>query len=280
MSANAGDIPEADVAAAAGSEGMDDKTEALFYSSAGPLASIALAMALTPFRGFTTASNFAFLFMALTIAVAGLGGRSAAVATALCSALSLDFFLTQPYLRLAIDAKHDVMAFVGLCVCGLIAASLASPTGEGPAALKALRRHRDVLRAVLRDSHASRSTERALARLVRASKDLLPVAALVVRDGTGRVAAVSAPAEGLRSVPELVLPSEAFFRAETAEMAMAWRASALPESGARVALAMGNREVGWLDLWGDGRAASAEQRRALTDVAQLAALLLAAGDGR
>src|SRR5262245_43135598 len=131
---------------------MDDKTEVLFYSGAGPLAAIAMGMALTPFRAFTTASNFAFLFMALTIAVAGLGGRGAAVATAICSALSLDFFLTQPYLRLAIDDKHDVMAFVGLCACGMIAASLGSPSGKRVNALKAARRHRDLLHAVLHDT--------------------------------------------------------------------------------------------------------------------------------
>ena len=40
-------------------------------------------------------------------------------------ALSLDFFLTRPYLRLAIEDKHDVIAFAGLAVCGLIVASLA-----------------------------------------------------------------------------------------------------------------------------------------------------------
>ena len=45
--------------------------------------------------------------------VAEFGGRWPAVATALASALSLDFFLTQPYLHLAIDDKHDIIAFAG-----------------------------------------------------------------------------------------------------------------------------------------------------------------------
>ena len=57
-------------------------SESLFYLGAGPLAAIVLGMALVPLRGVTTASNFAFAFMALTIAVAGFGGRKAAVATA------------------------------------------------------------------------------------------------------------------------------------------------------------------------------------------------------
>ena len=61
-----------------------------------------------PLRTYTTASNFAFVFVALTIVVAEMGGRAAAVVTALVSALSLDFFLTQPYMRLTIHEKHDV----------------------------------------------------------------------------------------------------------------------------------------------------------------------------
>jgi K+-sensing histidine kinase KdpD len=83
-------------------------------------------MVLVPVRDFTTASNFTFLFLALILVVAEFGGRKAAVATAVASALSLDFFLTQPYMTLAIQDKHDIIAFIGLAGCGLLAASLAS----------------------------------------------------------------------------------------------------------------------------------------------------------
>jgi K+-sensing histidine kinase KdpD len=100
--------------------------EGLIYLGAGPLAAILLGMALVPLRGFTTASNFTFLFLALTVLVGELGGRGAAIATAVASALSLDFFLTEPYLRLAIDSKHDVIACLGLAGCGILAASLAA----------------------------------------------------------------------------------------------------------------------------------------------------------
>jgi len=108
---------------------MGDR-EDLFYLSAGPLAAILLGAALVPFRGVTTASNFTFAFMALTILVGEFGGRWAAVATAVVSALSLDFFLTEPYLRLAIQDKHDLIAFVGLAACGLIAATLGPHRGR------------------------------------------------------------------------------------------------------------------------------------------------------
>jgi len=108
---------------------VDDPTS-LFYISAGPLFAILLGMALTPVRHATPASNFTFVFLALTIAVARLGGRWPALATALCSSLSLDFFLTEPYRRLAIADKHDVIAFVGLTVCGLLAAVLGRSRAE------------------------------------------------------------------------------------------------------------------------------------------------------
>ena len=71
---------------------IDEGTESKIYLGVGPLVAILLGVALMPLRSFTTASNFTFAFMALTILVAEYGGRRAAVATALCSALSLDFF--------------------------------------------------------------------------------------------------------------------------------------------------------------------------------------------
>jgi K+-sensing histidine kinase KdpD len=118
---------------------MDTDSEELFYLGAGPLVAVLLGVALVPIRELTTASNFTYLFLALIIVVAEFGGRRAAIASAVASTLSLDFFLTQPYLRLEIQGKHDIIAFFGLAGCGLLAAALASPrrprsqrgTGEG-----------------------------------------------------------------------------------------------------------------------------------------------------
>jgi K+-sensing histidine kinase KdpD len=104
---------------------MDDDKE-LIYLGAGPIAAVLLGMALVPLRGFTTASNFTFLFLALTILVGEFGGRTAALVTAVAAALSLDFFLTEPYMRLSIASKHDVIACIGLAGCGILAASLAA----------------------------------------------------------------------------------------------------------------------------------------------------------
>ena len=89
----------------------------------GALGGLALGFMLIPLRSLTSASNLAFVFLAFTIVVAELGGRSAALVTAVVSALTLNFFLTEPYMSLAIDKADDMVAFGALAVCGLIAAA-------------------------------------------------------------------------------------------------------------------------------------------------------------
>jgi len=64
------------------------------------------------------ASNLAFVFLAFTIVVAELAGRTPALVTALVSAMSLNFFLTEPYLTLAITKVDDVVAFFALAAAG------------------------------------------------------------------------------------------------------------------------------------------------------------------
>ena len=111
-------------------DAADDDAERLIYLALGPLAAIALGIALIPLREATIASNLTFPFIILTIVVAHLGGRPAALATAAVAALSLDFFLTRPYMRLTIEGKHDIAAFVGLAACGLVAAAMGSRRGR------------------------------------------------------------------------------------------------------------------------------------------------------
>src|SRR4029077_9403580 len=92
------------------------------WAIAGALGSMALGIVLIPLRTVVAASNLAFVFLAFTIVVAELGGRGPALVTALVSAMSLNFFLTEPYLTLAIEKPDDIVAFFALAGCGLIAA--------------------------------------------------------------------------------------------------------------------------------------------------------------
>ena len=239
---------------------MADDNEGLFYLALGPTAAILLGAACVPLRGYTTASNFGLAFVALTIVVAELGGRWPAVATAVGSGLSLDFFLTQPYMQLTLYEKHDVIAVAGITVCGLIAAAFGTERGRRTDALAAAHRQLDLLHAALREGEGGEGVESRLSRILRVSREALPLAAVVVRDERDRVVATSDPSDGLRPVPDVVLPPGTF---------------AIPDAGGRIALAFGGRRLGWLDVWQSEGSARDESRRTLSDLARSVAILLA-----
>src|SRR4029453_11969389 len=111
----------------------------------GALGSMALAVLLIPLRSLVSASNLAFAFMAFTIVVAELGGRGPALITALISAMSLNFFLTEPYLTLAITKTEDLVAFFALAGCGLIAAAFGQRRERLSAAAGGARHERGVV---------------------------------------------------------------------------------------------------------------------------------------
>jgi hypothetical protein len=248
----------------------EENGDRLIYLAGGPLAAVLIGVGLVPLRGFTTPSNFTFVFMALTILVAELGGRAAAVATALCSALSLDFFLTQPYMRLSIADKHDVIAFVGLTVCGLIAAALGSQRGERVAALRASREQLGLVHCGLEQLEKGIPADLGLKRVLDASWGVLPLAAAVVRDARGNLLAATERAHGM-PVPTRSLEWDALAAPAAADRSR----QGLPREGARLALVTGGRPVGWLDVWGNGKPAGAQARLTLSGVARLLAVILA-----
>src|SRR5262245_21788156 len=117
------------------------------WIAVGAIGAMVLGMALIPLRTVTSASNLAFAFLALTIVVAEVGGRAAGLATAVVSALSLNFFLTEPYLTLTIDRPDDIVAFGALACSGLIAATFGRRRAYSS---EALGRARDDLAALER----------------------------------------------------------------------------------------------------------------------------------
>ncbi len=241
---------------------MQDDSDGLFYLGAGPVAAILLGMALVPVREMTTASNFTFAFIVLTIVVAEVGGRWPAVATALASALSLDFFLTQPYLRLTIADKNDVIAFAGLAVCGLVAAAFGRQRGERTADLHAAHEHLDLMHAAIEAARAADPAKTRLGKVLEACRAALPITAAVVRDSRGHCVAASTAAHAMWAAPEGVLRPDA----------------PIPAEGARLPLVVANRTVGWLDLWGTGTATPPSAQHTLADFASVLAFALA-GDG-
>jgi K+-sensing histidine kinase KdpD len=134
----------------------------------GALGAMALGVALIPLRTLTSASNLAFGFLALTIVVAELGGRTAGLATAVVSALSLNFFLTEPYLRLTINRSDDIIAFVALAVSGLIAAAFGRRRARSSEMLGRAREDIDALERLADGLTRGASLEAALENLRRA----------------------------------------------------------------------------------------------------------------
>jgi K+-sensing histidine kinase KdpD len=246
--------------------------DSLVYIGAGPLLAVVLGIALIPFRESVTASNLSFAFVVLTVLVAAFGGRSAGVATALVSALSMDFFLTKPYLSLRIQENHDLIAFAGLTVCGLVAASLGSP--QRIAALRESRSHAQLVHETLGALEGGGPVEPELARLLERARQILPVRALVLRDPGGRVVSSAPHRAGLESVPPQVVDTDTLLAPGLKASALR-RAPSLPSEGARIAIVTRQRQVAWLDLWGDGAPATAASRRTLSDVARILGVMLA-----
>ncbi|HEX4823995.1 MAG TPA: DUF4118 domain-containing protein [Candidatus Polarisedimenticolaceae bacterium] len=111
------------------SDADDDR---LIFLGAGPFAALVLGAALTPVRESVTSSWVAYPFIILTMIAAEFGGRRAALATAVTSVLSMDFFLMTPYLRIEVAEKHDLITLVGFTACGIVAAALSSRRRRGP----------------------------------------------------------------------------------------------------------------------------------------------------
>jgi len=245
------------------------KDDELFYLGAGPVAAIGLGAALMPLRDATTASNLAFAFVALTIVVGHAGGRWAATATAIASALSLNFFLTRPYLTLNIHGRDDVIAFVGLAACGLVSAAL----GSGSTERLARRRQLDVLYAATRELELSGPPAARVQGLLESAYAVFPVSALVLHDVGGELLGAVGDRARVADAPRgrVDVLDDA-----PAARGRAGRAAPLPREGVRVPLLAGHRAVGHLDLWGDDRPAGPDTRRTLRALARAVAAIVAA----
>jgi hypothetical protein len=257
---------------------MEDDDDKLAYLAAGLGAPILLGLLLVPLRGLSTASNFTFAFIVLTIVVAEYGGRWAAVTSALSSALSLDFFLTQPYGRLTIEDKHDVIAFAGLAICGLTAAALGSSRPGGGSGTRDNGADLDLLHLAIHQLEQRGESGPRLSRILEACVDALPLAAAVVRDDRSDIVAASTRAARLRPVPEqrlVAAPSPGSSVIETGR-----HGARVPRQGVRLELRSGSGPHGWLDVWGNEAMASPQAWRTLADVACVVAVLLADASSR
>jgi uncharacterized protein DUF4118 len=247
---------------------MNRTDDARVWMVTGALGSMALAVALIPLRAAVSASNLAFVFMAFTIVVAELGGRAAALITALIAAMSLNFFLTEPYLTLTMSKTDDVIAFFALAGCGLIAAAfgrrrerLVDVAGRADRELAALARFADRARAA-----------RPLDGLLQDLRAEFGLGGLALRDASGAVLAAVPHEAAARPAPRLTLDPHTLFAAADESPRMGARGLRLPEDGGRLQLQTTRGAVS-LDLWeGDDQGFGRDESRTLAIAASILGL--------
>ncbi len=93
---------------------------------AAVLLPLALSGILVPFRSTFAPTASALVFVAMIVAVAVVGNRTAGILATVSSTLWFDFFLTRPYERLAIADRADVETAVTLFIVGVVVTELAA----------------------------------------------------------------------------------------------------------------------------------------------------------
>jgi hypothetical protein len=247
----------------------------LVWIVTGALGAMALGVALIPFRTLTTASNFAFVFLVFTIIVAELGGRPAGLTTAVVSALSLNFFLTEPYLTLTINRPDDIVAFVALAIAGLIAAAFGRRRARSYELLGRTRHDVDALERLADGLATGAPLEAVLEELRRAFR----LGGLVVRHADDRLVAAAPSSYAVRSAPVVALEPRTLLGDEP-QHRLGPRGFRLPEGGGRLRLAA-DPEPLWLDVWeGDEDGLSRDEHRAFAVAATMLKLALRPASAR
>ncbi len=249
---------------------MSKQDDGLMWMVAGGLGSLVLAVLLVPLRTLTPASNLAFVFLAFTIVVAELGGRSAALVTALVSGMSLNFFLTEPYLTLTIEKQDDVIAFFALVGCGLIAAWFGKRRAGLSEVASRAGTELDVLKKLVDQLRAGAPLDEVLGHL----RQSFGLSALVLRDAGGRVLGAVPVGTSPASIPETHLTPETLLPSDEGRLRFGTRGLRLPDGGGRLLLGT-DRDVVSLDLWeGDVQGFGLDESRTLAIAASILGLHL------
>jgi len=246
---------------------QDDRGAVWFVIGVG--GAVALGVALVPLRTIVAASTLAFVFITLTIVVAEMGGRSPGLATAVVSALSLNFFLTEPYLSLEIDKPGDIAAFVALAACGLIAAAFGKRRVRTAEQASRTRGELEVLSRTATRLAARAPMDEVLDDLRRS----FGLGGLVLRRADERLIAAVPPSQASLPPPSTELEPATLAATQARVHELGRTGFRFPLGGGRLPLRA--REPLVLDLWeGNTEGLTLDERRALG----IAALMIAAAE--
>ncbi len=247
---------------------MREVDEVHVWIGVGLLGSLLLGIALMPLRSLTSASNLAFVFLALTIIVAEQGGRLASLVTAIGSAVSLNFFLTEPYFRLTIDKPDDVVAFLALAACGLIAAAFGTRRGRWSEVARQAGDDLNVVRTLVWQLRNGAPLDEIL-ELLRHSFGLRAIA---LRSPDERILATAGADGAPLPIPEARLDPDSFMPLEHGQVLFGAKGVRVPPAGGRLRL-RSNAGFIVLDLWeGSTEGLGAHEVRALSIAASVLAL--------
>jgi two-component system, OmpR family, sensor histidine kinase KdpD len=228
---------------------------------------IGLGVVLIALRGIATASTLAFVFLALTIVVAEMGGRGPGLATAVVSALSLNFFLTEPYLSLEIDKPGDMAAFVAMAVCGLIAAAFGKRRARTAEQVIETRGDLELLARTANNLSAGAPIE----QVVDDVRGVFRLGGIVLRRADERLVAAAPASQASLPAPPTELDPATLVGSDTLVHRLGRTGFRLPDRGGRLRLP--GSEPLFLDVWeGNPEGISLDQRRALTVAAMMIAL--------
>jgi K+-sensing histidine kinase KdpD len=94
--------------------------------AAALLLPLGVASAIVPLRSSFVNTASALVLVAVVVAVAAIGNRMAGFLATLSATVWFDFFLTRPYLRLAITHRPDIETAISLFVVGIVVTELAA----------------------------------------------------------------------------------------------------------------------------------------------------------
>jgi K+-sensing histidine kinase KdpD len=187
--------------------------------AAAVVAPLVVAVAMIPLRDAIGNTNVALVLMAVVVAIAATGRRTAAIVGAFSAALWFDFFQTEPYYSFTIYRSQDWVSVAVLLVAGLVVSQVAiwgrhqqSHAARTHSEISALRSIADLV-ATDEDPAIAQITAAYWLRELLQARDCRyetnrgqEVATLIEPDGTVRVGALrwAASTQGLPG-PELYL---------------------------------------------------------------------------